>query len=263
LRIKEPAIIRYTYKVAFRLLIIFYCILFLFSAPFADSATVVFHASWGEHFPVATNEQGEQLGISASFYDDSLVYLYNSANRSVIVVSTPAFQLLSVVSLQSVGRGTWVGDDFVVFDDTALFLNTIDYRLEYFSLKTGHHLRSVPFERDLFSSAQIRIKGRVTSIFLINGDLLLSNGYDFVSVDKAGRPLPGPALAKRKHVNGAVLLYDNRGLVREGQFQRQNLTHWRQNRGPFMYTGKNLFRREKTTYAVKNSTEGFSIVEVK
>jgi hypothetical protein len=58
------------------------------------------------------------------------------ADRSIAMFDT-AGVFIRKINLQSIGRGEYVGDDFIVRNNEAVFLNTVDSRLEFFDLDKG------------------------------------------------------------------------------------------------------------------------------
>jgi hypothetical protein len=114
---------------------IFLCIGSACSEPF-------FNQSWNRDFHIRVLENGETLSVSALFSKDKLVYLYDQAAGNLTLLSDKGV-LLGKTTLESIGRDTYFGDDFVVRDTTAIFVNSVDKRLEYFDIKTGKHLYAV------------------------------------------------------------------------------------------------------------------------
>ncbi|NLD99735.1 MAG: hypothetical protein GX640_07660 [Fibrobacter sp.] len=159
-----------------------YCVIFslyvLHGFTFAQNTPVFFIRPWNDTFTLKTTENGEFLTVTAMASMGSYLYLYDLSDRSLVTIDSTA-QIISKVILESIGRSTYTGDDFVVRDNQAIFLNAVDYHLEYFQLETGKHLKSISFSRDLLNEEK-RSRKIINRIFLDNNSILLGNSHTLV-----------------------------------------------------------------------------------
>ncbi|MGM0443716.1 MAG: hypothetical protein ACQEQV_05965 [Fibrobacterota bacterium] len=104
-----------------------------------------------EHgLPQIGTREGETLGARALFVDDYGPVVYSDA-ASMVVFYTPEGTVRDTLILEGIGRGSYCGDDFVLRDDSLVFLNTVDMRLEYYRSENGKWILSRPLPADLCS----------------------------------------------------------------------------------------------------------------
>jgi hypothetical protein len=148
-------------------------ILFCLSVAKSDTAVVV---NFGTYFIPQTTDQGELLTVTAIASDSSALYLYDLSDRTVAILN-PDGIFLKKIPLQTIGRKTYVGDDFVVRKQQIIFLNTVDSRLEYFNVENGIRLLSIQCPRDIPGTTNERRMRKVNKIYLDNGQIYLGNRH--------------------------------------------------------------------------------------
>lgn len=141
-----------------------------------------FSQPWNKTFHLDTTETGEVLSIGAAFSDGREVFIYDLAENAVVALDDN-LNVTSTVKLTSIGRKTYVGDDFVVKDSLFIFINGVDRRLELFHRITGKHLRSIPVPADLLAGVRKRSRRIVNRLFLDGDNLLIGNEYHLVPFD--------------------------------------------------------------------------------
>jgi len=170
---------------------------------YAKNATL-FKKSWGQEFQIKRTENGEPLTVSAIASYDTNLYLYDLSDRSLIRIG-PSGTIISKVILQSIGRSTYTGDDFIVHGTEAIFLNAVDFRLEYFDCESGNHLKSVSYPRDLLGEKK-RSRKIINRIFLDGNDILLGNSHVLVFFSDL-------SLAKKQKELKIVCFPENRQII--------------------------------------------------
>jgi hypothetical protein len=158
----------------------FNCILILLF--FCSSAEQI-NLPFGTYFQPKITETGEVLTIAAFTTDSSYFYLYDMADRSIAVVdSTGVF--LKKLFLQGIGRKTYIGDDFIVRKGEAIFLNAVDFRIEYFDMETGVLKKSLPYPHEIPSDNPKRRYRMITRIFLDESKIYLGNIHSVFLFDE-------------------------------------------------------------------------------
>lgn len=152
---------------------IYVFLLFSLSAAKSDTLVVV---KFGTNFIPQTTVQGEVLTVTSVASDSSSLYLYDLSDRTVAILN-PDGIFLKKIPLQTIGRNTYVGDDFIVRKRQLIFLNTVDSRLEYFNIDNGVRLLSVQCPREIPEMTSDRRMRKVNKIFLDNGQIFLGNRY--------------------------------------------------------------------------------------
>jgi hypothetical protein len=148
-------------------------LLFCLSAAKTDTSVIV---KFGKNFIPQTTDQGEVLTITSIASDSSSLYLYDLSDRTIAILN-PEGTFLKKIPLQTIGRKTYVGDDFVVRKRQLIFLNTVDSRLEFFNIDNGIRLFSIQCPRELPDVTNERRMRLVNKIFLDNGQIYLGNRY--------------------------------------------------------------------------------------
>ncbi len=152
---------------------IFVLALFCLSGAKTDTSIVV---KFGTNFIPQTTDQGEVLTVTSFASDSSSLYLYDLSDRTIAIFN-PEGIFLKKIPLQTIGRKTYVGDDFIVRKQQLIFLNTVDSRLEYFNIDNGVRLLSIECPREITGVTSERRMRKVNKIFLDNGQIYLGNRY--------------------------------------------------------------------------------------
>lgn len=139
---------------------------------------------WDSTFMLRPTENGDTISIGAVFCDSTLVYFYNIANGTIVIYDTSGTRK-NIVKLETIGRQTYAGDDFVARNNQLVFLNTIDRRLEIFDAISGKHLRAVTYPDNMLADQPSRAYRFVNRIFLADGKILLGNEHAFFSFDES------------------------------------------------------------------------------
>ncbi|MBD3322165.1 MAG: hypothetical protein GF350_13790 [Chitinivibrionales bacterium] len=150
----------------------------------AQAPTQFFSSAWGEEFKLMRNDSGDTISIGGLFATAGSLYVYDMAEGRIVVIDSSG-NIVTRIMLESFGRGTYAGDDFVVRDDEILFLNTVDKRLEVYDRETGAHTQSLPYPRNIFDTEQRRIRRTITKIFIDGNRIILGNSYHFFYFDEA------------------------------------------------------------------------------
>ena len=170
---------------------------------------------WGNHFSLQKTREGEVLTITACAVDSSFIYIYDMADRSLVIFDSDGI-FSRKLNLESIGRATYVGDDFVIRNNEAIFLNCVDKRLEYFNLSTGQRKKSLPYPSDYIKSPQ-RSHSIINRIFIDQGKLFLGNSHALFCFDETGLSKQSRSTAiMRSPDNKKILLYNSRRPVTRG-----------------------------------------------
>lgn len=185
---------------------------------------IFINETWGNHFSFNKTPEGEILTIAACASDSSSIYLYNMANRSISVFDSMG-EFQDKISLQSIGRATYVGDDFIIINKKAVFLNTVDKRLEYFNLSDGSREKSVPYPHDYFENEFSQRNRRfINRIFIDQGVIFLGNSHALFQFNQTG-------LEKRSHSKAIMRSPPNRGVLlynsKEPVTKEHGSIHWK------------------------------------
>jgi hypothetical protein len=148
-------------------------LLFCLSAAKSDTSVII---KYGTNFIPQTTDQGEVLTITSIASDSSSLYLYDLSDRSIAILN-PNGEFLKKIPLQTIGRKTYVGDDFIVRKRQLIFLNTVDSRLEFFNIDNGVRLLSIKCPSEIPEVTSERRMRMVNKIFLDNGQIYLGNRY--------------------------------------------------------------------------------------
>jgi len=144
--------------------------------------TSLISCPWGKLFNIKPTESGDSVSVGAIFSNDNLFYIYDMADGKVVKFDSSG-TLIQSVKLQSVGRGSYTGDDFVVKGKEFVFLNSIDRRLEFFDIANGKHTRSVAISQSILANETTRSRRLINRIFLQNGTVLIGNEHIAVPLD--------------------------------------------------------------------------------
>lgn len=98
-----------------------------------------------------TTIEGETLGAQMVITHKELFLIYSNADATVTAFDSKGEKKHTLL-LESIGRGSYLGDSFTAFDDTLVFLNTVDMRLEYFDYSSGKWIQATPIPANLFTA---------------------------------------------------------------------------------------------------------------
>lgn len=143
-----------------------------------QDAQLLFRQTWGKNFQLKTTESGEVLTIAAIASDSIFLYLYDLSERSLVKIDTNG-NVISKIILESIGRSTYTGDDFVIRNEEAIFLNAVDSRIEYFDCNNGAHLKSISFPKNILNETK-RSRNILNRIYLDGSSILIGNCHKLV-----------------------------------------------------------------------------------
>jgi len=142
-----------------------------------------FSQKWGTTFHLKPTEQGDTISIVSLFSDGRQAYLYNLADRSLVVLDSSG-AISASIPLTGSPSPTFAGDDFIIKDGQALFLNSIDRKILFFNATTGAFIKSIDYPQGLRDEPS-RIN-RVINRIDIDGDrIVLGNGRRFFYLDRS------------------------------------------------------------------------------
>ncbi len=218
-----------------------------------------FSISWGKEFNYIKTYSGDYLTIQALCYDKDNLYLYDLSNRTIALFNS-AGNLMSKVSLASIGRRTYVGDDFVIYRGKAYFLNTVDKRIEIFSLKSGALVNSVSYPTDFLSFERKRRKRIITRIFIDADNLVLGNAYHLFEFDIQTKKCTPIDKDTRPPGDSTFDLYLP-GITKSGQETnlRFKQSLFRAYQSPIPIQGKQYFVADAIPYGISISLKGIVI----
>ncbi len=227
----------------------------------AQSATdTLINQKFGEQFELKRTESGDLMTIAAITANEDYLYLYDMADRSIAKFGNDGL-LVRKIKLQSIGRGEYIGDDFVVRDNEAIFLNTVDSHLEFFDLDKGLFRKSVGFPKEIPLQGNKRRYQLINRIFIDDLKIWIGNSHAVFAIDEnAILQKVSAAQVKQFSTSGLVAIYkaDNPVFYRSGKilWQKKNVTVQ-----PFKHTlpGKNLVIFQNKLYMCSISTTGFSV----
>jgi hypothetical protein len=239
-------------------------VFFLCIAAAAARESCLLSENWNNRIKVVTTEQGEKLAIAAVCAEGDRIYLYQRSDRTLVCYDT-AGRYVRTVALESIGRNTYVGDDFVVRDTAVLFVNSIDRTLERFSLATGRHSSSLALPDEPFKSAPQRSRRIVNRIFLAQGTILLGNSYLLAEYDPQGPGLSRRAAVQKASVQGRFALVTRLGNVTA---RPNGALTWagrivRPPKSAIECTGKAFFVFNTRLFTIVQDGSGLRIVELK
>ncbi|HEX2959125.1 MAG TPA: hypothetical protein VHO70_19985 [Chitinispirillaceae bacterium] len=227
----------------------------------AQSATdTLINQAFGDQFELKRTESGDLMTIAAIAASEDYLYLYDMADRSIAEFDSDG-ELLRKIKLQSIGRGEYVGDDFVVRDDEAIFLNTVDSRLEFFDLNKGLFRKSIGFPREIPLQGNLRRYQLINRIFIDDSKLWIGNSHAVFAIDdNAILQKVSAAQVKQFSTSGLVAVFrkENPVFCRSGKIQWQKKSVAVQTpRHPL--PGKNLTIFQGNLYICSISNTGFSV----
>lgn len=237
------------------------------AAPVKTQKGTLFHFSqpWNSVFHLRETENGEILSIGAIYSVGTTVYVYDLAAGSVVLldsIGTP----VRTIQLATIGRNSYMGDDFVVKDSSFIFLNSIDRKLVFFNASDGHIVKSVAIPADLLADAKKRSWRTLSRLFLDNGTLYIGNENHLVPFDfalgKRHASLTTVAAAERER----FVLYNKKAPV----VARDSLISRRPGKSTYRYpsthhpiSGKRCCIVGNRLYTIDAGKDSVRIVEVK
>jgi len=222
-----------------------------------------FTQAWNRDFQLRGLENGDTLGVEAVYSDGKTVYLYDQADGNLVQLSDKG-AVIARTKLESIGRDTYAGDDFIVKDTTAIFINSVDKRIEYFSVKTGKHIMGVNIPSDLLASEPRRMYRIVNRIFPDSAGFLLGNDRRLVPFnEKLGKQeasakiLSAPSDMRFAYKDSRRTMYSQNNLLTDssGKQYRQPPTH-------FPVNGKRIFILGNKPYALSLTPDSIRIVSL-
>jgi hypothetical protein len=248
-------------KVSIFLSVISAVLQLVFFHGFAQAATdTLINQKYSEQFELKRTESGDLMTIAAIAADEDYLYLYDMADRSIAEFDSNG-ELVRKIKLQSIGRGEYVGDDFVVRDNEAIFLNTVDSRLEFFDLDKGLFRKSIGFPKDIPLQGNQRRYQIINRIFIDNSKIWIGNSHAVFAIDdNAILQKVSAAQVKQFSTSGLVAIYkeNNPVFFRSGKilWQKKSITVQ-----PPKHTlpGKNLVIFQNKLYSCVISITGFSV----
>lgn len=219
--------------------------------------------NWEEEFDKRTDNQGNLQTVSAAFASRSHLYVYDRASGRIVEFDSD-LAITGSIALESVGRGTYVGDDFVVRDSQFVFLNTVDRKLEIFDRTTGKHIRAPDYPYEYFADEPRRSHRIIDRIFLDGDRIMVGNRHAVfavaISLHKAARA----GTAARAPKGWRFVLYsDRRNLLRDqdGRLRTEKgLYVPLQERVPL--SGKRYFFMNGKLCGLRVDSGGIAVVEV-
>ena len=235
------------------------------SEPSSQKKVPLLQEPWNTTFHLRETENGEMLSIGAVYSDDTTVFVYDLARGTVVLLDS-MLQVTATVPLATIGRNTYVGDDFVATDSTFIFLNGIDRCLEIFNRETGAHRKRIPLPASLMSGAKKRSHRILNRIFLDKGTVMVGNDHHLVALDTKPDKRSATGTAVTAGENERILLYKRQASVIMKDSLLKNRVTGLSNPPPgtfFPVTGKRFFARGTTLFAVTAGKDSVRIAKVK
>ena len=235
------------------------------SPPAAEKKHPEFHEPWNTTFHLRETENGEVLSIGAVCTDGSSTFVYDLAQGAVVQLDS-TLSATGTVPLESIGRNTYAGDDFVATDSAFIFLNSVDRRLEFFDRFTGKHTRQLSLPANLMSGAKKRSHRTLNRIFTDGTTLMIGNEHYLVAFDTKPGKRTAAATTVAAGENERVLLYNTKGSVIMHDSLLKNRATGLSAPPPathFPVPGKRFFTRGTALFAVEAGLDSVRIVEVK
>ena len=201
--------------------------------------------------------------MNSVFSNGLVIYLYDMAERRVVIFDTTG-SFIKETALSSIGRHTYVGDDFVVLNNDAIFLNTVDKTLEIFDLNSGKHKLSISYPHDYFASESKRSHRIISRIYLDGENVALATGHKLFYYDhKLKRVVLNNKVVSAEpgrrflFYDGetTVVLYHDRICINNGKSLPAVISR-------YPLSGKQYFIKNGRLYALTLNSAGFRIIEV-
>jgi len=230
---------------------------------YAQTDQVLHEEQWGGRFNLHMTENGEILAVSSIVFHNDKLYLYDMAERRIVILDS-AGSFIKETALSSIGRYTYVGDDFVVLNNNAIFLNTVDKKLEIFELNSGKHKLSVSYPHDYYASESKRSHRIINRIYLDGEDIVLATGYKLFYFDYKSEKV----IQKKKSISaesgGRFLFYDGTTTVvlSHERIVINNNKSVPAVKSRYPISGKQFFLKNSRLFALSLDSFGFRIIEV-
>jgi hypothetical protein len=195
-------------------------ILFFVQSGYSESDTLI-NQPFGELFELKRSETGELMTIAAITADSQNVYLYDLADRSIAMFNIDG-EYIRKIKLQSIGRGEYIGDDFAIRNNEAIFLNAVDSRLEFFDLEKGLFRKSIVYPREIPLEGNQRRYKLINRIFIDNSRIWIGNSHAVFSIDESAVLQKVSTKQVKKFFTGSLLmLYNSKDpiLYRSGKIE--------------------------------------------
>lgn len=229
------------------------------------SGSPEFNEAWNNTFHLRTTETGEILSVGAVFSNENNVFVYDMAENRIVTFDTN-LRITDTVSLQSIGRNRYVGDDFVVLNNRFVFLNSIDKRLELFERTSGKLIRTIPIPRNIFLSVKQRSRRIIERLF-IDGDILyIGNRYHVVPFDVSlGKKTAEAKVTSAPEKKRWLLFKKNHPFTEDQQhlIEKTGGGHYQKTPTHFPVGGKRFFTIGDKLYGIEAGRDGIRIAEVK
>ncbi len=235
------------------------------SSPAAEKKHLEFHEPWNHTFHLRETENGEILSIGAVYSDGMNIFVYDLAQGAIVQLDS-TLSVTGTVPLESIGRNTYVGDDFVATDSVFIFLNSVDRRLEFFNRFTGKHTRQISLPTNLMAGAKKRSHRTLNRIFTDGTTLMIGNEHHLVAFDTKPGKRAAAATAVAAGENERVLLYNKSGSVIMHDSLLKNRATGLSSTPPgthFPVYGKRFFIRGTALFAVEAGQDSIRIAKVK
>jgi hypothetical protein len=238
------------------------CLLCITGTALSAAKGVLFERQWGTDISIRVNEHGDSIGLCAAFADSSSIYLYDCASGRIIRYNHTG-ERVSAIAIQSIGRTTWAGDDFVIIGNEAHFLNTIDRRIEIFDMLTGRHTAQIPYTAAALSGEQSRIARTINRIFFdkhitfLGNDRVLFRFNRATSKQAQGTPVLRAGYGKR------IVAIEKGKPVTVAANDRSALRKTSGTKGYYPMSGKRHIVVDGILYVVCTGAKGFRIERLK
>jgi hypothetical protein len=224
----------------------------------------LFTEAWNTRVQLVTTEQGEKLGIAAVCAFNQNIYLYSRGNRCLICYDTTG-RYVRTIALESIGRNTYVGDDFVVRDSAAFFINSVDRTLERFDLVSGRRITVTPLPKEPFQSQTQRVRRVINRIFIVDRVIYIGNNHLLVEFDPTN---PGQVrLARSKKASAQTrfaLLTAGSPVISRPDGSLAWLGRVRiPPKSAIECTGKQCFVLNNRLFTIAQDNSGLKVVELK
>lgn len=210
---------------------------------------IVFKELWGKHFHLRKTENGEILSISSVVNYENSIYLYDMAERKIVTLDSN-FTFIKEIPLETVGRNTYVGDDFIIRRNEIIFLNTVDKLLEIFNLENGNHKRSIEYPHGYFAKEPKRRHRIINKIFIDKDRIILGNSKKLFYFDVDKKEIAKGKKPVTSSKDQRFLLYGNNQLIsRKKQSIHFKGKIYKPINNSFLISGKQYFILKNIMYA--------------
>jgi hypothetical protein len=229
------------------------------------SAKALMKELWGKNTQLQYAENGEPLSITSIAVDKDTIYCYDLSDRSLKLFNSKG-TFIKKIPLASIGRGTYVGDDFIVLGNRAVFINTVDKKLEYIFLPSGEYDRSEPLPVSVLGLEKKRSMKIINRIYNDNGTIVLGNAYRLFNYSSAlskgkmsiaKKSPPKQTWQYSFYSSGKIIYREHKQLVLS-EYKKVPAIN-----SPVPFSGKQHFVLDGILYAGVVDSTGFSIIEVK